>query len=78
MDDNTHMIDEIAAFEADREWIDAHMLVLVERCADHWIAVKRGQVIAVEADLGALLSKVPDLDHICVEFINARPFIEAL
>ena len=72
MDDNRPMTDEMAAFEADREWIDTHILVLVEHCADHWIAVKHGQVIAIEADLGALLGKVPDLEHTCVEFINAR------
>ena len=78
MDDNSDMVDETEAFEADRAWIDEHFMVLVERCADHWIAVKRGQVIAIEADLVKLLGMVPDIDHTCIEFINARPSIETL
>jgi hypothetical protein len=66
-------IDETLAFEADRTWIDANLSTLMREHAEHWIAVKDGRVIASEADLGELLSKVPDLAHTCVEFINSRP-----
>ena len=39
------MVDETTAFESDRAWIDSHIGVLVENFANHWIAVKGGQVV---------------------------------
>jgi hypothetical protein len=70
MEDN--MVDDTVAFEADREWIDAHIDILVQQYADYWIAVRNRRVIASEADLGALLGKVPDLAHTCVEFVSRQ------
>jgi hypothetical protein len=78
MDNSVSMIDETVAFEADREWIDTHFTTLLEHFAEHWIAVKHGTLIASEVDLGELLSKVPDLDHTCIEFINGGSPIESL
>jgi hypothetical protein len=68
--------DETLAFEADREWIDANLNVLRNQYADHWIAVKDGNVIACAADLGALLSQVPDLAHTCIEFVSEQVQVE--
>ena len=64
--------DETKAFEADRAWIDQNRSTLIRQHADHWIAVKDGGVIASAVDLGELITKVPDLEHTCVEFINSR------
>jgi hypothetical protein len=65
-------INETAAFEKDRCWIDEQYEVLVRDYAEHWVAVKDGRVIASAVDLGELLSHVPDLAHTCVEFISPR------
>ncbi len=78
VEDNLDMMDETIAFEADRAWIDEHIATLVEHFANHWIAVKGGRVIASEADLGALLSKITDLAHTCIEYIDGQPAIESV
>ena len=72
------VIDEMAAFEADREWIENHFPTLVEHFADHWIAVKKGALIASEVNLSELLSKVPDIEHSCIEYINGSSSIESI
>jgi hypothetical protein len=69
---NNDVQDEMVDFEADRQWIDAHIEMLAKQYADHWIAVKGRKVIASEPDLGALLGKLPDLAHTCVEFVSAQ------
>jgi hypothetical protein len=69
-------IDETLAFEADRAWIAANVTTLVREHAEHWIAVKDGRVIVSAVDLGEMLSRVPDLAHTCIEFINSQPALD--
>jgi hypothetical protein len=66
-------LDETLAFEADRAWIAENLNTLVREHAEHWIAVKDGRVIVSSADLGEMLSRVPDLAHTCIEFISSQP-----
>jgi hypothetical protein len=70
MEETPEWIDEVAAFEADRRWMDEHMMELIQHFADYWIAVKNERVIASAADLGELIAHVPDLEHTCVEYIS--------
>lgn len=61
---------ELLGFEADYVWISQNMETLLKRYADQWIAVKDGQVIATEPDFSALLRKLSDPAHTCVQFIT--------
>ena len=63
----------LLAFEADHVWINETRETLLRQYPDQWIAVKDGQVIAVDLDLEGLLSKLPDPAHTCVEFISREP-----
>ncbi len=60
------------AFDLDQQWISDHYDELASRHAEEWIAVKGRQVIAHDTDLSRLLSRVPDLEHTCVEFIERQ------
>jgi len=70
---NKQLTDELVAFEADHLWVNENLETLLDRYADQWIAVRHGHVIADAPDLTALLSKLPDPAHTCVEFITREP-----
>ncbi len=61
-----------SAFDLDQQWIAEHYDELAGRHAEEWVAVKGRQVIAHDTDLARLLSRVPDLEHTCIEFIERR------
>lgn len=60
----------LLAFESEHIWINENRETLLERYADLWIAVHNKQVVASDPDLAALLSKLPDPAHTCIEFIT--------
>ena len=64
---------QLLAFEADYVWINENLETLLEQCAEQWIAVRNGQVIASDPDLAGLISELPDPAHTCVEFITREP-----
>ena len=70
------VIDETTAFESDRQWLDAHIELLIENFANHWIAVKGERVIASEVDLSELLQHLPDISQTFIEFIDDHATIE--
>ena len=63
---------EASAFALDQRWIADHRYALIEQYAEQWIAVKDGALIAHDPDLTQLLSRVPDLDNTCIEFVEQR------
>jgi len=67
------LANELLAFEADHVWINKNLETLLEEYADQWIAVKNGQVLASDPDLGRLLAQLPDPARTCVEFITREP-----
>jgi len=70
---NNQLTNELLAFEADHTWVNENLETLLQQYSDQWIAVKNGQVIASDPDLGGLLSKLRDPAHTCVEFITHDP-----
>jgi hypothetical protein len=67
------LTDELLASEADYLWINENMDALLEKYLNQWIAVKNSRVIASDSDLDELISKLPDPNHTCVEFITDEP-----
>jgi hypothetical protein len=67
------LTDELLASEADYLWINENMDALLEKYLNQWIAVKNSRVIASDLDLDKLISKLPDPNHKCVEFITDEP-----
>ena len=67
------LTDELLASEADYLWINENMDALLKKYLNQWIAVKNSRVIASDSDLDKLISKLPDPNHTCVEFITDEP-----
>jgi hypothetical protein len=67
---NEQVIEELRAFEADQVWISDHIESLLSQCADQWIAVRDGQVLASDPVLAVLQRKLPDPAHTCIEFVT--------
>ncbi len=67
------LANELLAFEADHVWINKNLETLLEQYADQWIAVKNGQILASDPDLGGLLAQLPEPARTCVEFITREP-----
>lgn len=67
------MIESLRAFEADHVWVADNRERLLQDHADSWIAVRDGSVIGVDQDFDALLRKIPDPSHTCIEFIGREP-----
>lgn len=63
----------LRAFEADHAWVAENMESLLRQYADQWVAVRDGQVIAACHELKALLTKLPDPAHTCIEFVTSEP-----
>lgn len=61
---------DLLLFQADHVWIKENLGTLLDRYADKWIAVKDGKVTASDPDFSALLRKLPDPPHTCIEFIT--------
>lgn len=57
-------------WEADHLWVDEHYDELLARYPEQFIAVKNRRVTASDADLDALLEKVPDSPHTCIKLIT--------
>lgn len=68
-----HLTKELLAFQADHVWVSENLQALLVQYADQWIGVKNGHVIASDTELAGLLSKLPNPDHTCVEFITREP-----
>ncbi len=67
---NNQVTRALLAFEADHLWIQENLETLLGQHADQWVAVKDGRVVASSPDFSALLEKLPDPAHTCVEFIT--------
>jgi transcriptional regulator with XRE-family HTH domain len=62
--------DELLVFEGDHAWINENKKRLGEQYPEQWIGVKNCTVIASAPEFEALLSKLSDPAHTCVEFIT--------
>lgn len=67
------ILKKLSDFMSSHEWLAANMNSLITRYPDQWIAVSGGDVVASDADLDSLLSKIEDPAHTCVEFITREP-----
>lgn len=67
------MIESLKSFEADHVWVAENRERLLCDHPDSWIAVKDRFVIASDPDLDALLRKLPDPAHTCIEFVGREP-----
>lgn len=65
--------DRLRSFEYDHIWVHTNLEDLLVRYPEQWIAVRDLQVIANASDLDALLSRLPDPAHTCVEFVTREP-----
>jgi len=63
----------LRGFEEDHAWVGENWERLLGEFSERWIAVQRGQVIASDADLDALLAKLPDPSHTCIEYVTREP-----
>ncbi|MDQ7780625.1 MAG: DUF5678 domain-containing protein [Planctomycetota bacterium] len=64
---------QLRAFEADHAWVTENLGSLLQQYANQWVAVRDGQVIAACTELEALLTKLPDPAHTCIEFVTSEP-----
>jgi len=63
----------LRGFEEDHAWVGDNCQRLLAEFSEQWIAVHRGQVIASDPDLDALLAKLPDPSHTCIEYVTREP-----
>jgi hypothetical protein len=70
---NTADHDQLLEFQSDHQWIEQNRLGLLARYSNQWIAVRSGHVLASDPDLDALLGRLPDPAHTCVEFLGREP-----
>jgi len=64
---------ELHTFAEDHIWVSKHIESLLEKYAEHWIAVKNRRIIASDVDLTRLREKIPDPAHTCIEFVTREP-----
>jgi hypothetical protein len=69
---NNKLTDELLAFESDHIWVNENRERLLKQYADQWIAVRNRQVIDSDPEFVALISRLADSTHICVEFITSE------
>ena len=63
----------LRAFAQDHVWVDKNRARLIEQYDGQWIAVRDRKVIANDPSVNALISKLDDPQHTCIEFITSEP-----
>jgi hypothetical protein len=63
----------IKGFEEDHAWVGENWQRLLGEYCEQWVAVQHRQVIASDVNLDALLAKLADPAHTCIEYVTREP-----
>lgn len=64
---------KLRGFEEDHVWVNGNWELLLKEFSDQWIAVQGGQVVVSDPDLDALLARLSDPSHSCIEYVTREP-----
>lgn len=64
---------QLLSFAEDHLWVHENLQHLLGQYRQQWVAVKQKRVIDSDADFDALLARLPDAPHTCIEFVTDEP-----